>query len=159
MNDTVMPEWMKRMRDEVRAAGTRNSAEDQEQQTASFAIKADGPRFWKELKEKIAIAVEFLGEAAKLAGSISGIPGGGIQVKVWRPGISPAQTYTNLAWLPDRGKINCSTLNGGVWNLQFCFSEENGVGVMDERTGDGPLNPEEAAELIMRRTMCEVEAA
>jgi len=70
MNDSVKPEWMKKKQSEQEATAAETEIRRQRAENAALLIDKEGQKFWKEIKEKLAIAVEFLPDL-KLKGVIS----------------------------------------------------------------------------------------
>ncbi len=150
-----MPDWMRKLSDESRSARDREEAVRERDTVARAAIEAASPQLGKDLREELVIAAEFLPDVAGLGGKVEDLPGQMLQVRVWRLGKIPGQTCTNVAYLPSG--FRCFPLNGDPWMFAFCFSEGKGVWLLDQGTGEGPLDAKSAAELILRRTMRELQ--
>ena len=151
MNDSRMPEWMKKKKKaEQEPAGVKEEARQQQGGVtfASLLIKRDGRKFFRELQEKLEISVQFLPELG-LTGSTSPL-GDGVRVSVSCPGILPIQTYTNLFWTQEVGGIRCSGLNIAAYTLQFRVTPDNRVAVLSSRGGCDLMNPEETCEHVMK---------
>ncbi len=149
MNDSLMPEWMKKKKVEQESASVQEEASQQRVVTfASLLIKKDGRKFWRELQEKLGISVRFL-PALGLTGSTSPL-GNGVRVSVSCPGVLPIKTYTDLFLTQEVGGIRCSGLNIGAYTLQFRVTPDNCVAVLSSRGGRDLMNPEEACEHVMK---------
>lgn len=152
MNDSLMPEWMKKKKAEQESASVKEEARQQRAVTFdSLLIKRDSRKFWKELQQKLEIAVRFLPELG-LTGSTSPL-GDGVRVAVSCPGVLPIQTHTDLFWTQEVGGIRCSGLNIGFYILQFRVTPDKRVAVLSSRGGSDLMNPEQACEHVMQVMM------
>ncbi len=154
MNDVLVPEWMKKKREQDELAEAKAEARKQKMLAASTLIKAKMPEFCYAVKEKLAIAVECL-SVLKLTGQITEF-GGGYRVSVQHPGVFPNQTYTDVVFMDD--SIRCTLLNGGVYKLLFCVVSDTEIGVSYMSEGGGTMNSEQTAEYIMRRMVEQIES-
>jgi hypothetical protein len=148
MNDSLMPEWMKKKKAEQESASAKEETRQQRTVTASLLIERDGPNFWKELQEKLEIGVQFLPQLG-FTGSTTTF-GGGVRVSVSSPGVFANQTYTDLFWTHELGGIRCSGLNIGAYTLQFRITPDNRVAVLSSRSGYDLMNPYDACEYVMK---------
>ncbi|MGC2475807.1 MAG: hypothetical protein WA485_15810 [Candidatus Sulfotelmatobacter sp.] len=152
MNDSVKPEWMRKKQAEQEAVARTEDLRQQRIVAAELLIGRDGQKFWKELKEKLAIAVEFLPDL-KLSGSISPTGDDAIRILVNKPGVCANQTYTDLFYNREAKEVRCGILNGGMYSLGFCVvTNENRVAVISSRQ-PGVMDPEAAAQHVMEKMM------
>lgn len=149
MNDSMMPDWMKKKKEQEDLASAKEEARRQRDLAVSNLIELKSPEFWKRLKEQLAIAVEFL-PGLNLSGQITDAVGS-VRVSMSKAGVFANQTYTDLALHP--GHIHCTTLNGGVYDLNFAGYSDTEICVIEGNTYTPPLNPEEAAKLILEKMM------
>ena len=149
MNDSMMPEWMKKKQEQTELAEANREAAQQREIAANALIQLKAPDFWKHLKQQLAIAVEFLPNL-KLAGQITDTLGS-VRVSMSRPGVYPSQTYTDLSLQPR--SIHCTALNGGSYDLNFSIYSDTEICVIEGTTYTPPLNPEEATKLILEKMM------
>src|SRR4029077_8907977 len=129
----IKPDWMKKKQEEQEAAARELEVRRQPSADAVSVIEKDGPRFWKELKEKLVIAVSFLPNL-NLTGSITTVgdvsSADAIRVTINKPGTSLNQTYTDLYFNIDAKQIRCGTLNGGVYTLLLGVTPDRRVEVI-----------------------------
>jgi|SRR5208282_4932346 len=157
MNDSVRPEWMKKKQAEQESAARAEDLRQQRIVAAALLIDRDGQKFWKELKEKLAIAVEFLPDL-KLAGLISPTGDDALRILINKPGVFANQTYTDLFYNREAKEIRCGILNGGMYSLGFCVvTDENRVTVISSRQS-GVMDPEAAAQYIMENMIHYIES-
>ncbi len=148
---------MRKKRAEREAAARAEDLRQQRIGAAALLIDRDGQKFWKELKEKLAIAVEFLPDL-KLAGLISPTGDDALRILVNKPGVSANQTYTDLFYDREAKEIRCGILNGGMYSLRFCVvTEENRVVVTSSRQS-GMMDPEAAAQYVMEKMIDYIES-
>ena len=113
-------------------------------------LDRDGQRFWKEFKEKLAVAVGFLPDL-KLAGSISSTGDDALRISMNKPGVFLNQTYTDLFYNREAKEIRCGILNGGMYSLEFrVVAEENRVVVVSSRQS-GLMDPEAAVRCVIEQ--------
>jgi len=157
MNDSVKPEWMRKKQAEQEATARAEDLRQQRIIAAALLIDRDGQKFWKELKEKLAIAVEFLPDL-KLSGSISPVGDNAIRILVNKPGPFANQAYTDLFYNSEAKEIRCGILNGGMYSLGLCVvTDENRVAVISSRQ-PGAMDSEAAAQHIMVKMIDSVES-
>ena len=157
MNDSVKPEWMRKKQAEQEAAVRAEDLRQQRVVAAALLINRDGQKFWKELKEKLAIAVEFLPDL-RLAGSISPTSDDAIRILANKPGVLASQTYTDLSYNREAKEIRCGTLNRGIYSLRFCvITGENRVAVISSLR-PGVMGPEAAAQHVMEKMIDCIES-
>jgi len=157
MNDWVKPEWMRKKQAEQEAAAKAEDLRQQRIVDSALLIDRDGLKFWKELKEKLAIAVEFLPDL-KLAGSISPTGVDAIRILVNKPGVSLNQTYSDLFYNREAKEIRCGMQNRGMYSLGFCVvTDENRVVVASSGRA-GVMGPEAAAQFVMERMIDYIES-
>jgi hypothetical protein len=147
MDEALVPEWMKKRRQEDELAETKKEAARQQAIDASLLLKQEGPKFWSQLQQSLAIAVDSL-PVLKLAGSITQYSEG-IRIDVIYYHLVPIQTYTDIIYDPGRAVIRCTTMSGGICQLCLCMASHNEIAVLSELDGL-PMNPEQASEFIMR---------
>ena len=149
MNDSMMPEWMKKKQEQIESTEAQREAARQRDLAASNLIQLKAPDFWNRLKKELAIAVEFLPKL-NLQGQITDTFGS-VRVSMSRPGVYPSQTYTDLSLQPR--SIHCTALNGGSYDLNFSIYSDTEICVIESNTYTPPLNPEEATKLILEKMM------
>jgi hypothetical protein len=146
MDEALVPEWMKKRRQEDELADAKREADRKRAVEDSLVLKQEGPKFWNQLQQSLAIVVDSL-PILRLTGSISQF-NEGIRIEVVHHHLVPIQTYTDIAYDPDSSAIRCWTMNGGTFQLYLCVTSNNEVAVLAE-LGGLPMNPEQAAECIM----------
>jgi hypothetical protein len=147
MDEARIPAWIKKLQQERELAETRKNAERKQEVEDSLLIRQEGPKFWSRLQESLSIAVDSL-PVLKLAGSISHFSEG-IRIEVIYYHLVPVRTYTDISYDPTSAVVRCSTMNGGICQLYLCVADDNEIVAVSEI--DGPsMNPEQAAEIIMR---------
>jgi len=156
MNDLVKPEWMKKRQAEQEATTTEQELRRQRADAAALLIDRDGEKFWKDLKEKLAIAVEFLPDL-KLEGLISPQGKDALRIAVSKPGVFLNQTYTDIFYNRDAKQLRCGLLNKGIYNLMFCVTGDGRVMVNDLRDS-GTMNADGAAQHIMELMIDQIES-
>jgi hypothetical protein len=147
MDESLVPEWMKKRRQEDELAELKKEAARYREVDASLLIRQEGPKFWSQLQQSLAIAVDSL-PVLKLAGSITQYSEG-IRIDVIYYHLVPIQTYTDIIYDPGRAVIRCTTMSGGICQLCLCVTSNNEVTAIAELDGH-PMNPEQASEFIMR---------
>jgi len=147
MNEALVPEWMKKKRQEDELAEARKEAARQLEVNASPLLQQEGPGFWSQLQQRLAAVVDSL-PILKLSGSISQF-NEGIRIDVVYYHLIPVQAYTDIYYDPDTAVIRCSTMSGGICQLYLCVASNNEVTALAELDGP-PMDPEQASEYIMR---------
>ena len=147
MDEALVPEWMKKRRQEDELAETKKEAARQQAVEASLLLKQEGPQFWHQLQQSLAIAVDSL-PVLKLMGSITQYSEG-IRIEVIYYHLVPIQTYTDIIYDSAREVIRCTTMSGGICQLCLCLASNNEIAVISD-IGGLPMNPEQASEFIMR---------
>jgi hypothetical protein len=155
MDETLVPEWIKKRRQEDELAEVKKEAARYREVETSLLLKQEGPKFWNQLQQSLAIAVDSL-PLLKLMGSITQYSEG-IRVEVIYYHLIPIQTYTDIIYDPGRALIRCTTMSGGICQLCLCMASNNEVAVISELDGL-PMNPEQASEFIMRPMVDHVSA-
>ena len=110
-------------------------------------IERGAPRFWSELQEKLAAAVDSL-YLQDLSGLITSF-GGGLRVTLNRPGKVFHQEYTDIQFKRSPAEIRCTTLKDGTYSLRFSTTPNNEIVVISSR-GLDPMTPEQASDYIMK---------
>jgi hypothetical protein len=146
MDEALVPEWMKKKRQEDELVETKKEAARLQAVEASLILKQEGPKFWSQLQQSLAIAVDSL-PVLKLTGSITQYSEG-IRVEVIYYHLVPIQTYTDIIYDHGRAIIRCTTMQGGICQLCLCVASNNEIAVISE-LGGLPMNPEQASEFIM----------
>lgn len=147
MNDSLMPEWMKKKIEREAQGKNREEASKQRAMAAASLLQLKIPEYWQRLKEKLAIAVEFLPKL-DMQGQITPSGDKGLRISVSRPGIFANQTFTDIFLAPRA--ITCTGLNLGTYTLMFCVVSDTEIAVMLDGMGE-PMNPDQASEYIMRQ--------
>lgn len=147
MDEALVPEWMKKKRQEDELAEAKKEAARQLEVQASHILRQEGPRFWSQLQKNLAIAVDSL-PFLKLTGSISSFSEG-IRIEVVYYHLVPVQTYTDISYDSNRAAIRCSTMSGGICQLYLRVVSDSEITALAELDGL-PMNPEQASEFIMR---------
>lgn len=147
MDKALVPEWMKKIRQEDALTEAKKEAARQSEVEASPLLQQEGPRFWSQLQQSLAICVDSL-PVLNLSGSISNF-NEGIHIEVVYYHLIPVQTYTDICYDPGTAVIRCATVNGGICQLYLCETLNNEVAAFAELDGP-PMDPEQASEYIMR---------
>lgn len=153
MNDSMMPEWMKKKVEQDAREKHKEEAGRHRVPAASNFLQLKIPEYWQRVKEKLAIAVEFL---PKLNMQSQITPSGdkGFRISVSRPGVFTNQTFTDVFLAPRA--ITCTGLNLGAYTLMFCVVSDTEIGVMVDGMGE-PINADQASEYIMRKMVDLIE--
>lgn len=147
MDEARVPDWIKKLKQEHELSATRRDAARKDQVENSLLLQREGPAFWSRLQESLSLAVECL-PVLQISGSISHFAEG-IRIEVAYQHLVPIQTYTDISYDAARAIVRCATINGGICHLYLCVTEENEIAAFAEFDGS-PLNPEQAAEFIVR---------
>jgi hypothetical protein len=147
MNDSMMPEWMKKKVEQETREKHREGASRQRDVVAANLLQLKAPEYWQRLKEKLAIAVEFLPKL-NMQGQITSSGDKGFRISVSRPGVFANQTFTDVFLAPRA--VTCTGLNLGAYTLMFCVVSDTEIAVMLNGMGE-PMNPDQASECIMRQ--------
>jgi len=147
MDKALVPEWIKKMRQEDELAEAKKEAARRLEVEASPLLQQEGPRFWDQLQQDLAVAVDSL-PVLNVSGSISRFSEG-IRIEVVYYHLIPVQTYTDIFYDPSIAVIRCSTMSGGICQLYLCALPDNEVAAIAELDGP-PLDPEQASEYILR---------
>jgi hypothetical protein len=83
MKDDLVPGWMNKLKTESELAEAEAESERQRRSDAALVVESDGPKFWQQLQEALAVAVQSLG-VLKLTSSFTS-SGGGIRISVSNP--------------------------------------------------------------------------
>jgi hypothetical protein len=154
MNDSLMPEWMKKKQQQNELLEAKREAERQREMAAHNLIQLKAPGFLKELEEKLAIAVEFLPKL-QMEGLLTSFIGG-LRVSVSKPGIFANQTYTDLHI--NTRDIRCTMLNGGAYTLPFAVVSDTEIGVAYDSMSGAVMNASKASEYIIGRMIDMIES-
>jgi hypothetical protein len=147
MDETLVPEWIKKLQQEHELAeAEKNNARKREIESSKL-LRQEGPEFWAQLQQRLSVAVDSL-PVLKLSGSISHFREG-IRVDVVYQHLIPIQTYTDISYDPGNVAVRCSTMNGGICQLYLCVADNNEIVAFSEPDGP-PMDPEQAAEFILR---------
>jgi len=147
MDEARIPAWMKKLLQERELAEARRNTDRKQEVEDSLLLQQEGPKFWNQLQQSLAIAVDSL-PVLQLTGSISHFSEG-IRIEVVYYHLIPVRTYTDISYDPASAVIRCSTMNGGICQLYLCVANNNEIVACSEL--DGPsMDPEQAAEFIMR---------
>jgi hypothetical protein len=147
MDEARIPGWMKKLQQEHALADARKDAARKQAVENSLFLRQEGPKFWSQLQQSLAIAVDSL-PVLKLSGSISHFSEG-IRIEVVFYHLIPVQTYTDISYDPGSAVVRCSTMSGGICQLYLCVADNNEIVAFSELDGP-PMNPEQAAEFIVR---------
>ena len=147
MDEALVPEWMKKIRQEDDLAEAKKESSRKIEVEASPLLQQEGPRFWSRLQQSLSIVVDSL-PVLNLSGSISSFKEG-IRIEVVYYHLVPIQTYTDIGYDPSTAVIRCSTVNGGICRLYLCEIPNNEVAAFAELDGS-PMDPEQTSEYIMR---------
>jgi hypothetical protein len=147
MNDSMMPDWMKKKQEKNELEEAKAEVRQQHAMAAANLLEIKRPSFWLQLREQLAIAVHSL-RKFNMAGQISEHSGDSMRIAVSRPGILVNQTYTDLFFKPSG--ITATGLNLGAYTLTFCVLSETEIGVSADGSVDAMGSPE-AARYIMER--------
>jgi hypothetical protein len=147
MDESLVPEWIKKRRQEDEIAEAKRETVRQQAVDASLLLKQQAPKFWHRLQQSLAIAVDSL-HVLKLSGSIAQYSEG-IRIEVIYYHLVPIQTYTDVIFDSAREVIRCTTMSGGICQLCLCMTPNDEVAAITD-LGGSPLNPEQASEYIMR---------
>jgi hypothetical protein len=133
MNDTPIPDWIKKIKESDQQEAAEIEAQRQRQLTAERIIQAEGSVFWKQLLEELHITLDSLQEIG-LSGSMADIqtpPSGeqGCQVFVSSSSFFADQTHRNVFYSPSESLIRCHASDGNSLSLRLCISKDNRVGV------------------------------
>ena len=153
MNDTLMPEWMKRRQGKKEAGEARAEAAKQRDLAFSNLLQLKCPDFWRSLTEKLGIAVEFLPKL-NMQGRLTPL-NPGVRISVSRPGAFANQTYTDL--FPTLSEIKATMPDGGAYTLPFVAASDTEIAVTVVE-GHSPMNADKAAEYIMTRMIELIES-
>jgi hypothetical protein len=147
MDEALVPQWMKNMRQEDELAEAKKESARRLEVEASPLLQQEGPRFWDQLQQSLAVAVDSL-PVLNLSGSISRFSEG-IRIEVVYYHLVPVQTYTDIFYDPGIAVIRCSTMSGGICRLYLRALPGKEVAAIAELDGP-PLDPERASEYILR---------
>lgn len=147
MDKALVPEWMRKIRQEDELAEAKKKAARQSEVQASSFLRQEGPIFWSRLQQSLAICVDSL-PVLNLSGSISNFKEG-IRIEVVYYYLVPIQTYTDICYDPGTAVLRCSTMYGGICQLYLCEIPNNKVAAFAELE-EPPMDPEQASEYIMR---------
>lgn len=149
MNDLLVKDWIKRRKAQDELANLP-SRDELQQDVARLKIELEGPKFWSDFVKELALNIEGISEIG-CSGKITTI--GNLKfeeqcrVQVMFKSLRPKQTFTDLFY-SNGAIIRCSTCEGDAFQLSFGMTEKGSIGVFCD---DGPMNPEETAEFIVRR--------
>src|ERR1700740_2124604 len=98
MTDSLVPDWIKSIKQQQNQEAARAEAAAKEQLLIAKTIQADGPEFWKSLIKELRINTDRLPEIGIRAELSELAPGreDGYQIRLTKVGAFPAQTYTNV---------------------------------------------------------------
>jgi hypothetical protein len=147
MDEALVPEWMKKMRQEDELAEAKQEVARRLEVEASPLLQQEGPRFWSQLQKSLAIAVDSL-PVLNLSGSISRFSEG-IRIEVVYYHLIPVQTHTDIFYDPNSAVIHCSTMSGGTCRLYLRTASNSEIAAFAELDGP-PMNIEQASEYIIR---------
>jgi hypothetical protein len=149
-----MPEWMKKKQQEMRLSEATEKDAERRKLAAALLIQSESPEFWKRLLDNLKLAVEALA-TIELTGSYSQIGLNAVRISMNHPDLFASRTHTDL--FHETGRIRCTTLGVGAYNLDFHVISETEVGVLDKHKGGSPMNADQASEYVIRRMVDFIE--
>lgn len=147
MDKARVPEWIRKLKQEHELSAARRDTARRQQVENSVLLQREGPTFWNRLQESLSLAVDSL-PLLKISGSISRFAEG-IRIEVAYQHLVPIHTYTDISYDPAKAIVRCATINGGIGQLYLCVTDNNEIAASAELDGS-PMNPEQAAEFIVR---------
>lgn len=154
-DDSMVPDFIKRRRDEKRKEEEQKTFETQKALAAQLLIETRGPQYWQSFKEKLQIAVESL-SALNLTGSFSSPLGDlkHIHIEVTRPSQFVKMSKADIHF--DGGSISANGLIGQfLFVLTVDYRHEIGVHFPDRSTACA--SADFLVEYILGRMIDQVE--
>jgi acyl-CoA hydrolase len=163
MDDALIPEWIKKIRQEEEAKKSREEANQQRAALLSAKIAAQGPGFWKQLVKGLEITApecKHIGIRASVSniGGLHNTTGAEeacrVSVMVGLP--FPQQTHTDLSYRKGDSAIKCHTFEDKVFTLDFCLDPQGVCAIIASDpelfpiAAAVPTRPEDAAQFIFQ---------
>jgi len=147
MNDSLMPDWIKRIKDEEAAKASKRELDRQRQIAAEKTLQSDGPEFWKSVMQELKLASDSLSQIG-IRANFSEIGGQGehgcrIELAAGFPNVNPADV--NAFYRSDH--IACYSF-GGMDDYSIKLSVNHSgqiVGVISTQ----PLSAPQIAQKIL----------
>lgn len=147
MDKAPVPAWMEKLRHEYALVDAQRDAARKREVENSARLQQEGPKFWSQIQKSLETVVDSL-PVLKLSGGISRFSEG-IRVEVVYQHLVPVQTYTDISYNPGSAVLRCTTMSGGIFQLYLCVADSDEIAAVSE-LGGKPMDPEQAAEFIMR---------
>jgi len=161
-DDSLIPEWIKNIRDQDELKTAKADANMQRQLLAKKTIETDGPAFWKQLLKELELQTRALAIIPRLRGSLAGIetaiPTGeeARHVAIFYSGLVPQDTSTNIFYKPGQSFIRCHTQEGDAINFQL-FAKDRTIYALDPDDGLA-MDAEQCATKIIQPMVLKVRA-
>jgi hypothetical protein len=158
MNDALMPDWIRRIKDQDEAAKSSDDLKRQSQILAGEQLLAKGPDFWKQLTEQLEIAAthcasigiratcSHLGPQESKREPGSRAPRG-VRLELTAGFPNVRIIYTNIWYTPGNAYIGLFTLDFPEKRIDLRVSE----GTVCALVGSNILDPEGLTQAIMER--------
>lgn len=126
-----MPEWMKQAEAKRELAQAKTDIKEKGRIIAEMKIAQEGPSFWKDLLEKLAIRIEFLPKVhPKIQGRMSRGHGEGgeffCRLDIGLRDVIPEVRHVNMYYRPGGSVIRYWPDVGKHSDLLFCLTAEKG---------------------------------
>lgn len=152
--DRLIPEYLKKKHEQVEAEESQRQVTAAQQRADELLISIQWSTFWKQLTEKLHLAVDsfpalpFLG----LDGKLTSFVPSQVRIEMHRiGGLRLNGTHTDLYC--DGHTIRCTTLGDGVYTLKFCVLSDTEIGVVSSQSPGIGMNAEQASEYVIDRMM------
>jgi len=156
MNAALKPDWIREEAERQEHQTLQARADNDSNAIAELTIKAEAPEFWRQFVKELALAAEGLTDLSNLSGNILHRPSEAeshCRVSVQLFGAIARQTYTDLFHAANSLVVRCHTLGGKAFPLHFSVRPDGrGIGLIAS-DGFAVMNPEKAAEYIVRPMM------
>jgi hypothetical protein len=157
MNAALIPEWIKREAERQERETLQANTDSDSKTVAELTIKAETPEYMRQFVKELMLAADGLSELPQnVAGSVLYRPSEAesqCRVSVQRLGLVARQTYTDLFHTANSLMVRCHTLGGKAFQLHFSVRPDGrGIGLIASDSF-AVMNPEKAAEYIVRPMM------
>jgi hypothetical protein len=156
--DKLIPEYLKKKHEQVEAEESRRQVTSAQQRADELLISNQWSKFWKQLTEKLHLAVDSFPDLPylKLDGKLTPFVKNQVRVEMHSTGgLRLNGTHTDL--FCDGHSIHCTTLGDGVYTLKFCILSDTEIGVESSRSRGTGMDAEQAAQYVIDRMMALLE--
>lgn len=149
----LIPEYLKKKHEQLAEEESLRQVSAAQQRADELLIANLAPKFWKQLTEKLHLAVDSFPAlpSLKLDGKLTSFVPNQVRIEMHRRGLRLNGTHTDLFF--DGRAICCTTLGDGVYTLNFCVLSDTEIGVVSSQSPGMGMDAEYASQYVIERMM------